>query len=38
MTLDAAAGDLTAPSDAEMRADIDAEGITPLFGADLERI
>src|SRR4051794_25298304 len=37
--LAAAAGDLTAPSAEEMRADIDAYGITSLFdGADLERI
>ena len=27
----AAEGDLTAPSDADMRADVEAEGITPLF-------
>lgn len=31
MIIDAAGGDLAAPSDDEMRADIDAEGITPLF-------
>jgi aryl-alcohol dehydrogenase-like predicted oxidoreductase len=35
----ASAADLTAPSDDELRADIDQFGITPLFdGADLERI
>jgi aryl-alcohol dehydrogenase-like predicted oxidoreductase len=35
----ASAGDLSAPSDDELRADIDQFGITPLFdGADLERI
>jgi aryl-alcohol dehydrogenase-like predicted oxidoreductase len=35
----ASADDLTAPSDDELRADIDQFGITPLFdGADLERI
>lgn len=31
MIIDAALGDLSAPSDDEMRADIAAEGITPLF-------
>lgn len=31
MIVDAANGDLAAPSDDEMRADIEAEGITPLF-------
>ncbi len=31
MIIDAANGDLSAPSDDEMRDDIDAEGITPLF-------
>jgi len=37
--LDAASGDLTCPSDDEMRRDIEDEGITPLFdGASLERI
>ncbi len=37
--VEAATGDLTAPTDAEMRADIEAYGITPLFDGDvLERI
>ena len=37
--IDAAGGDLTAPTADEMRADIVAEGITPLFdGEALERI
>lgn len=37
--LDAAAGDLTRPSEAELEHDIEANGITPLFdGAELERI
>jgi len=37
--VDAATGDLTAPTDDELRADVVAEGITPLFdGAALERI
>ena len=37
--IDAAVGELSAPSDDEMRADVVAEGITPLFdGAVLERI
>ena len=37
--LEAAAGDLTAPTADELRADIDTYGITSLFdGADLERI
>ncbi len=37
--LDAAAGDLTSPSDGELRADAETFGITALFdGADLERI
>ena len=37
--VDAATGDLTRPTDAELRADVEAEGITPLFdGAELERI
>jgi aryl-alcohol dehydrogenase-like predicted oxidoreductase len=37
--IDAAIGDLSAPSDDEMRADVVAEGITPLFdGEVLERI
>jgi len=37
--VDAASGDLTAPSSEEMRADVVAEGITPLFDGDvLERI
>lgn len=31
MIIDAANGDLTAPTDDEMRADVEAEGITPLF-------
>lgn len=31
MVIDAASGDLTAPTGDEMRADVDAEGITPLF-------
>ena len=34
MVIEAAAGDLTAPSAAEMRADVAAEGITPLFVDD----
>lgn len=39
LVLEAAAGDLTAPSDDEMDADIETFGITPLFAAgDLERI
>lgn len=38
MIVDAAAGELVAPSDEELRADVVAEGITPLFTADLERI
>ncbi len=38
MIIEAAAGDLSAPSDAELRADVDAEGITPLFDEELERI
>lgn len=37
--VEAASGHLSAPTDAEMRADVVAEGITPLFdGAELERI
>lgn len=37
--VDAASGDLVAPSDEEMRADIADQGITPLFdGETLERI
>ena len=37
--VEAATGELTAPSDDEMRADVVAEGITPLFdGGALERI
>ena len=37
--VDAAGGDLSAPSADEMRADITEQGITPLFdGAALERI
>lgn len=39
LVLDAASGDLSAPTDEEMVADAIALGITPLFdGADLERI
>ncbi|MCP4086461.1 MAG: aldo/keto reductase [Actinomycetia bacterium] len=39
LIFEAAAGDLTAPSDDEMGADIEAHDMTPLFdGADLERI
>ena len=39
LVLDAVAGDLSAPSDAELAADREVFGITPLFdGADLERI
>jgi aryl-alcohol dehydrogenase-like predicted oxidoreductase len=39
LVLEAAAGDLTAPSPEEMRRDADEFGITPLFdGAELERI
>lgn len=34
MIVDAAAGDLSAPTDEEMRADVVAEGITPLFVDD----
>ncbi len=35
----AASGELSRPSDEQMRADVAAQGITPLFdGADLERI
>jgi aryl-alcohol dehydrogenase-like predicted oxidoreductase len=37
--VDAAGGDLSAPTDVELRADIDVHGITPLFdGGNLERI
>ena len=37
--VEAASGDLTAPTPDEMRADIEAEGITPLFDAEeLDRI
>ena len=36
--VEAANGDLSRPSDEQMRADIDAEGITPLFDDQLERI
>lgn len=37
--VEAASGELSAPTDDEMRADVVAEGITPLFdGAELERI
>lgn len=35
MIIEPAQGDLSAPSDDEMRADIDAEGITPLFVDDV---
>jgi aryl-alcohol dehydrogenase-like predicted oxidoreductase len=39
LVLDAAAGDLSCPSDDELRADVDTFGITPLFdGRALERI
>ena len=39
MIVNAASGDLSAPTDDEMRADVVAEGITPLFDGDvLERI
>jgi aryl-alcohol dehydrogenase-like predicted oxidoreductase len=39
LVLDAASGDLTRPTDDELRADIDTFGITPLFdGQALERI
>ena len=38
MIIDAAAGHLSAPSDDELRADVEAEGITPLFDEELERI
>ncbi|MGA7757783.1 MAG: aldo/keto reductase [Ilumatobacteraceae bacterium] len=39
MIVDAANGSLAAPTDEEMRADVVAEGITPLFDGDvLERI
>ena len=38
LIVDAATGDLPAPTDDEMRADIVAEGITPLFDETLERI
>jgi len=39
LIVDAASGDLSAPTDDEMRADVVAEGITPLFDGDvLERI
>ena len=39
MVVDAASGDLTAPTDDELRADVVEQGITPLFdGAELERI
>ena len=34
MVVDAARGDLAAPTAAEMRADVEAEGITPLFVDD----
>lgn len=37
--LEAAAGDLTRPTEADLAADVEAEAITPLFdGASLERI
>lgn len=39
LVIEAATGDLTAPTDDEMRSDIAAEAITPLFDGDvLERI
>lgn len=39
IVVEAASGDLSAPTDDEMRADVVAEGITPLFDGDvLERI
>lgn len=39
LLVEAASGDLTRPTDADMDADIDAYGITPLFAdGDLERI
>ena len=39
MLVDAASGDLSAPSDDELAADEQRFGITPLFdGAELERI
>lgn len=39
MVIDAAEGDMTSPDDAELQADVERFGITPLFdGAELERI
>jgi len=39
MVVEAASGDLSAPADNELRADVVEQGITPLFdGAELERI
>jgi hypothetical protein len=39
MVVEAASGDLTSPTDDELRADVAEQGITPLFdGAALERI
>ncbi|HUV18356.1 MAG TPA: aldo/keto reductase, partial [Ilumatobacteraceae bacterium] len=39
MVVEAASGDLTAPADDELRADVVEQEITPLFdGAELERI
>jgi aryl-alcohol dehydrogenase-like predicted oxidoreductase len=39
MVVDAASGELTSPTDDELRADVVEQGITPLFdGAELERI
>jgi aryl-alcohol dehydrogenase-like predicted oxidoreductase len=38
MVIEAATGDLSAPGADEMRADVEAEGITPLFAEGLERI
>ena len=39
MVVEAASGDLSRPTDDEMRADVDEQGITPLFdGGALERI
>lgn len=38
MIVDAACGNVSRPTDAEMQSDIDEHGITPLFTTDLERI
>lgn len=38
LIVDVANGDLARPSDEQMRGDIESEGITPLFGEQLERI